>query len=298
MNFVTNLSESKFLREAVNALKKEGQEFTSKLPSGTTVKYIRGKDIDGHGFGQKYCLYKEVTKPDGFRTVTNEHVFGDEVFVNEVFHIEPNGWCPEYVMCYDKYYYMRQPGISNFYTIGEPNGLHNRPELLKGLLLKKIRPFNEASERRAQKSWENHCRRCYESDPEHYSQYKQYREKAKREYNQQGSGAYDSKNSSKSSNTSDSAGSSAKKITKEQFVDFMVDKFSHMKSKDMVDITTLKDSEVRNLAKLFNISETTMRNFDKTTKRKLSLKYHPDTGSGDDLSVKIFQIVNKLQTVD
>ena len=347
MFFKTSLlsTPDKLLIQATKVLKKEGQEFSRTLPSGTTVKYIRGENTNARGFGEKYCLYKEVTKPDGFRTVTNAHVIRDDVFVNEVFFIEPNGWCPD-VMYYNKYFNIRQPGITNYYTIGQPNGIDRRPDILKNLLRKKVRPFNEASEYRSDKAWEMHCRICYESDPKGFAQYKKYSDcgytdeeynyhtfskdykgsktsgssrKTQSESNQQrtreyeqsqrgnnsggsqgssyshGSRYSEGSGSSQGSRFSGSTSSSTGKITKEQFVNYMSDQFSHLKSKAEVDPKTLKGAEIRNLAKLFGIDETSMRNFDKATKRKLILKYHPDTNNGDDMSIKIFQIVNKLK---
>jgi len=346
MNFKTSLlsTPDKLLVQATKVLKKEGQEFSRTLPSGTTVKYIRGENTEARGFGEKYCLYKEVTKPDGFRTVTNAHVIRDDVFVNEVFFIEPNGWAPSDALYYNKYFYMRQPGITNNYTIGQPNGIYRRPDILKNLLRKKVQPFNEASEYRSDKAWKMHCRKCYESDPKSFAQYKKYsncgytdeeynyhtfskdykgsrtsdssrktqsgnNQQRKREYEQsqrtnysggsQGYG-YSSRgsDSSQESRFSGSTSSTTGKITKEQFVDYMVGKFSHLKSREFVETRTLTDPEIRNLAKLFKINETTMRNFNKATKRELILKYHPDTNGGDEMSVKIFQIVNKLKTID
>ena len=341
MNFMTSLLKTpdKFLVEATKVLKKEGQEISHTLPSGTTVRYIRGKDTEARGFGQKFCLYKEVTKPDGFRTVTNANVIRDDVFVNEVFFIEPNGWCPDYVMYYNKYFNMRQPGVTNYYDIGQPNGLDRRPKILQDLLLKKVEPFNEASQYRSDRAWDMHCRKRYEADPKHFGQYKEYSncgytdeeynyhtfsksskgssnsgssQKSQKDYSryeeycrqahgsyqQQNSGTYNSGYSSQSSRTSNTGTSSTGRITKEQFVNFMMDKVSHTKSKDFLDTRVMKDSEIRNLAKLFGVLETKMRNFDKATKRELTLKYHPDRTGGDDLSIKMFQIVNKLKTID
>ena len=351
MNFKTSLLKTpdKFLVEAVKTLKKEGQEISKDLPSGTTVRYIRGENTEARGFGQKFCLYKEVTKPDGFRTVTNAHVIRDDVYVNEVFFIEPTDWCPDYVRYYNKYFNMRQPGVSNIYDVGDPNGINGRPQILQDLLLKKITPFNEASQYRSDRAWEQHCGKCYNHDPKHFAQYKKYSSAAQGEYNyhtfskssknsnssgssqksqkdyskyeeycRQAYGSYQRQNSgtfnsgessqysrtsgsgysSQSSRTSNSGTYSTGKITKEQFVDYMVGKFSHLKSREFVETRTLTDPEIRNLAKLFKINETTMRNFNKATKRELILKYHPDTNGGDEMSVKIFQIVNKLKTID
>ena len=296
MNFRILLSNSpsKFLTEATQVLKREGQEITKELPSGTVVKYIRGKNIDAHGFGEKYNLYKEVTKPDGFRTVTNANVIRDNVYVNEIFLIEPNGWCPDYVMYYDKYFYIPEPGISNEFRIQPPNGLDRRSQYLKDLLLKKIEPFNEASYKRSQKSWEEHCKKCYEADPKRFREYQQYSKKAQGEYNYQRS-RNEGANSSQNSRYSGSCTSSTGKITKEQFINFMMEKVSRLKSKELIDTRMLKDSEIRNLARLFGINEAVVRNLDKGTKRNLILKYHPDTNGGDEISAKIFQIVNRLQ---
>ena len=234
---------------------------------------------------------------------------------------------------------MRQPGITNNYTIGQPNGIYRRPDILKNLLRKKVRPFNDASEYRSDKAWEMHCRTCYEASPNEFAQYKKYSncgytdeeynyhtfsksskgssnsgssQKSQKNYNryeeysrqahgsyqQQNSGTYNSGNSSQGSRTSNSTTSSSGRITKEQFVNYMMDKVSHTKSKEFLDTRVMKDSEIRNLAKLFGVLETKMRNFDKATKRELTLKYHPDRTGGDDLSVKMFQIVNKLKTID
>ena len=103
MKFVTSLLKTPdaFLVEATKILKKEGQEISKELPSGTVVKYIRGKNIEARGFGEKYNLYKEVTKPDNSRYITNTNVIRDDVYVNEIYFIEPNDFIPDYVMKFD-----------------------------------------------------------------------------------------------------------------------------------------------------------------------------------------------------
>ena len=281
-------SPSKFLIEAAAKLKKEGQEIFRTLPNGTTVKFIRGKDIDARGFGQKYQLFKEVTRPDNSRFVTSANIIRDDVFINEMFYIEPTKTIPNYIMHYDKYYYMSPGG----FRVQEANGLDMRSDILKQLLRKKLPPKEASSGRRAHAPNDGHKTQSTNKQQStnnstggksSYSSYEDYSRKAQGAYSQQ------------KARTAGQHTSSAGKITKDQFINLMLEKFSRLKSKELIEPKTLKDSEIRNLAKLFGIDEATVRNFDKKTKRNLTLKFHPDTNGGDETSIKICQIVNKLK---
>ena len=76
--------------------------------------------------------------------------------------------------------------------------------------------------------------------------------------------------------------------TKEQFITHIQQKIE----KRRFTILDLKDSEVRNLAKLFGTTEEQIRNMDKQEYRRLSLKFHPDSaGTGKE---DIFWILNSL----
>lgn len=76
--------------------------------------------------------------------------------------------------------------------------------------------------------------------------------------------------------------------TKEQFIAHIQQKIEKRGFKK----ADLKDSEVRNLAKLLGTTEEQVRNMDKQEYRRLSLKFHPDSaGKGKE---DIFCILNSL----
>jgi len=76
--------------------------------------------------------------------------------------------------------------------------------------------------------------------------------------------------------------------TKEQFISHIQSKIEKRGFKK----SDLKDSEVRNLAKLLGTTEEQVRNMDKQEYRRLSIKFHPDSaGKGNE---DIFCILNSL----
>lgn len=258
MNFIVNLKScgnSSFLKQATQNLKKAGDSVGRKTKNGTEVKYIRGEDINVRGFGEKYKLFKEVTKPDGTRYVTNANVIRDDVYINEIYHIEPNyrGF-PDYVPWAD-HKYILDTGFSNKYEVKIPYMCNESvirmgmPEILKDLLRKKIEPRNA-----------------------HRSQNTNY--------------------SSAKNNVGGNSNSSGK-MTKEAFIEHMESRLRKNNSKTPAKVKDFKDVEIRNLAKLFGIAEDSMRNFSKKIQRELFLKFHPDRNQGKDSS-KIFQIVSAI----
>lgn len=85
--------------------------------------------------------------------------------------------------------------------------------------------------------------------------------------------------------------SQAGKYTKADFVKYFDDKITPMKK---LDVTTLKGAEVRNLAKLFGITEEQVLNMDKKLYRKLCIKFHPDRNQNDNLAKPTFRILNRV----
>lgn len=87
------------------------------------------------------------------------------------------------------------------------------------------------------------------------------------------------------------ATSSTGRITRSDFVRYMNDKLAHI---DKFDVATLKDSEVRNLAKLLGTTEEQILNMDKKEYRRLCLKTHPDKNPDDSMATQVFRILNRL----
>ena len=81
------------------------------------------------------------------------------------------------------------------------------------------------------------------------------------------------------------------KITRADFVRYMDNK---LKSVDKLNVSVLKDSEIRNLAKLFGTAEEQIMNMDKKEYRRLCIKTHPDRNPNDNLSTQIFRILNRI----
>ena len=80
-------------------------------------------------------------------------------------------------------------------------------------------------------------------------------------------------------------------VTRERFVKYMSDKLANV---DKIDVNTLKASEVRNLARLFKISEEQVRHMDKKEFRRLCIQTHPDRNPNDNMANQIFIILNKI----
>lgn len=258
MNFIVNLkscASTSFLKQATQNLKKVGDSVVRKTKNGTEVKYIRGEEINARGFGPKYKLFKEVTKPDGTRYVTNANVIRDNVYINEIYHIEPNyrGF-PDYVPWAD-HKYILDTGFSNKYEVKIPRECNESvakmgmPEILKALLRKKVEPRNGYRTRNA--------------------------------------------NYSSAQNNAGASQNSSGKMTKDAFIAHMETRLKVYSSKTPAKVKEFKDSEIRNLAKLFGIAEESMRNFSKKVQRELFLKFHPDRNKDKDAS-KIFQMVGAI----
>ena len=261
MNFIVNLkscSGNSFLKQATQSLKKAGDSVVRKTKNGTEVKYIRGEDINARGFGSKYKLFKEVTKPDGTRYVTNANVIRDDVYINEIYHIEPNyrGF-PNYVPWAD-HKYILDTGFSNKYEVKIPRECNESvtkmgmPEILKDLLRKKVEPRNG------------------------------YRTR--------------STNYSSAQNETRASQNTSGKITKDAFIAYMENRLKKNSKNTPAKVKEFKDSEIRNLAKLFGIAEESMRNFSKKVQRELFLKFHPDRNNDKNAS-KIFQMVGAIAPV-
>lgn len=80
------------------------------------------------------------------------------------------------------------------------------------------------------------------------------------------------------------------KWTKEQFLAHIDEKIN----KNNFHIYSLKDSEIRNLAKLLNTNTEQITKMDKTEYRKLSMKFHPDKNPDDKTAESCFKIVTTL----
>lgn len=76
--------------------------------------------------------------------------------------------------------------------------------------------------------------------------------------------------------------------TKEQFIEYIQEKIEKRSFKK----TDLKDSEIRNLAKLLGTTEEQVRNMDKQEYRRLSIKFHSDSSGKSQEG--IFCILNNL----
>lgn len=87
--------------------------------------------------------------------------------------------------------------------------------------------------------------------------------------------------------------SSTGRISRETFVNYMDDRILHTKG---FKTSLLKDSEVRNLAKLFGTTEEQIRNMDKKEYRRLCIQTHPDRNANDKLAPQVFRILNSLFT--
>ena len=126
MQFVINIPKCKNvnLQNALKALKKEGDKFPIELPTGTKVEYIRGANFEGHTFGNKFSLYKKITKPDGTVFVSNRNVIGDNIYLNEIFRIK-NG---------EKDVYTMTTSNAQGYEIRPFNPFRNYPKELKKAL--------------------------------------------------------------------------------------------------------------------------------------------------------------------
>ena len=85
--------------------------------------------------------------------------------------------------------------------------------------------------------------------------------------------------------------SSTGKITRNDFIRYMDDKLTHTSD---FDVSQLKDSEVRNLAKLFGTTEEQIRNMSKKEYRRLCIQTHPDRNPNDNMSNQVFRILNKI----
>ena len=81
------------------------------------------------------------------------------------------------------------------------------------------------------------------------------------------------------------------KITRNDFIKYMEEK---LKNTEHLDTNTLKDSEIRNLAKLFGTTEEQIKNMDKKEYRRLCIKTHPDRNQDDSMANQVFRILNKL----
>ena len=81
------------------------------------------------------------------------------------------------------------------------------------------------------------------------------------------------------------------RITRADFIRYIDDKFIHM---DKIDANNLKDSEIRNLAKLLGTTEEQIKNMDKREYRRLCLKTHPDKNPNDSMANEVFRILNKI----
>ena len=81
------------------------------------------------------------------------------------------------------------------------------------------------------------------------------------------------------------------KITREDFIKYMSDKLANV---DKIDVNTLIDSEIRNLARLFKISEEQVRHMDKKEFRRLCIQIHPDRNPNDCMANQKFIILNKI----
>ena len=96
---------------------------------------------------------------------------------------------------------------------------------------------------------------------------------------------------SQSIKTSSTTSALTGKVTREDFIKYMSDKLANV---DKIDVNTLRDSEVRNLARLFKISEEQLRHMDKKEFRGLCLQTHPDKNPNDSMANQIFIILNKI----
>lgn len=85
--------------------------------------------------------------------------------------------------------------------------------------------------------------------------------------------------------------SSTGKISRETFVNYIDDKILNTKG---FRTSSLKDSEVRNLAKLLGTTEEQIKNMDRKEYRRLCLKIHPDKNPDDKLADKVFRILNEI----
>lgn len=126
MQFVINIPKCKNvnLQKALKTLKKEGDRFPIELSTGTKVEYIRGANFEGHTFGNKFSLYKKITKPDGTVFVSNANVIGDNIYLNEIFRII-NG---------EKDVYTMTTSNAQGYEIRPFNPFRNYPKELKKAL--------------------------------------------------------------------------------------------------------------------------------------------------------------------
>lgn len=202
-------------------------------------------------------MYKEITKPDGTRYITNSNVIRNDVYVNEVYHIEPNYRCiPDFVPWADHRYTL-DTGFSNTFKVSSSKtdsmARMGTPKMLLDLLRKKVAPRNGYRTNQQQT---------------HYS----------------------------SAHKSEGSTQSTGKITKEAFISHMESRLSKNDSKSPANIKDFKDSEVRNLAKLFGVVEESIRNFSKNLQRELILKFHPDKNP-DKNAPRIFQIVSSIAPV-
>lgn len=85
--------------------------------------------------------------------------------------------------------------------------------------------------------------------------------------------------------------STARKITRNDFIQYMLNKFSCV---EKIDIATLKDAEIRNLARLFGTTEDQIRHMDKAEYRRLCVQTHPDKNPDDCMASQAFIILNKI----
>lgn len=85
--------------------------------------------------------------------------------------------------------------------------------------------------------------------------------------------------------------SSTGKITRADFVKYINNKFAHTKK---LDTSELKASEVRNLAKLFGVTEEQILNMDRKVYRGLCIKFHPDKNPNDSLANQVFSVLNRI----
>lgn len=73
-------------------------------------------------------------------------------------------------------------------------------------------------------------------------------------------------------------------------VEYFTNRITNMR----FNINQLTDIETIILADLFKITPEQVRNLDKSTYRKLSIKLHPDRNPDDDTALKLFEILNRL----